>query len=300
MNNNKSGFSLIELLIGLSVSVAIFIVATSLMINVFSSTTKSRQHELLYQVKNDLQNEFSNSVRWAGTISSIGGNFKVDDTTYVLKDGRIFKDESPITPEAVEITSFEVLRHTPAGSAPSESGSGLTAQYFNDRSLSELAFSQQEFLIDFDWGAGSPDTLIGADTFSARYVGQIKAPVSGEYTFYTESDEGARLWIDDDLLIDDWISPGFDTKSGKVSLEAGEAYDIRLLFYEDFGASRLRLSWEYPGVARQVVPTSYLYPRSGPVSLEIKVEMKDKSSIALVDTLTIILSPRSGSVSTVE
>ena len=49
--------------------------------------------------------------------------------------------------------------------------------------------------VDFDWGTGSPAAAIGADTFSVRWTGQVQAPFSGTYTFYTVSDDGVRLWV---------------------------------------------------------------------------------------------------------
>lgn len=297
---HKEGFSLLELLIGLSVSVAIFIVATSLMVQVFSMNTKSKQKDVLSQVKNDLQNEFSNSIRWADNISYVDGVLKVDETSYSLNDGKLLKDDSSLTPMNVEITSFEITRQSPASVVVSGSGSGLMAQYYNDSELHDLVFTQQDSLIDFDWGTGSPDKLIDGDTFSIRFTGQVKAPANGMYTFFTEADERVKLWVADTLIIDDWGTPGMSVKSGKIVLRKDDLYDIRVVYAEDFGTANMKLSWSYPGTEKQVVPTSSLYPRTGPTSLEIKIGMKDKSSISLVDSLTMILSPRSGSVSTVE
>ena len=296
-----SGFTFIEILVGLSISAAIFIVATSLVVNIFTSTTKSRQTQVLEQVKNDLQAEFSNTVRWADTISYINDELLIDTVDYRLDDGRIYKDDVVITPADVEITAFEVAKYSAQEGAQSgASGTGLTGQYFDNENFTNLVFSQTDFDINFDWSDGSPDPLISENTFSVRYTGQVLTPTSGEYTFYVASDEGARLWINDNQIIDDWGVPGFSEASGRVFLNGGTKYDIRLEYYENFGAAELSLFWSYPGQGKQIIPTTRLYPRSGSVSLEISIDMKHSGSSSLMDNLKLILSPRSGDIGTIE
>lgn len=297
MSSNK-GFTLIEILVGLSVSAAIFVVATTLVVNIFSSSVKGKQVEALAQVKNDLQAEFSNNVRWADNISYLGGQFQVDELKYNLRDGKIYRDDLPLTPAEVEITKFEISKYE-GQSADSGVGSGVTAQYFNNPNFSALAYTQTDFTINFDWGEGSPDELIDPNSFSARYTGQVQADVSGQYTFFTASDEGARLWVGNDLLVDDWAVPGFSESSGRINLVSGK-HDIRLDYYESSGPANLKLSWSYPGRAKHVIPSSNLYPKSGPVSLKILVEMRFKFSSSQVDSLSLTLSPRSGNISTIE
>jgi prepilin-type N-terminal cleavage/methylation domain-containing protein len=298
--NSTKGFTFIEILVGLSVSAAIFMVATSLVVNLFSSTTKGRQTQALEQVKNDLQAEFGNSVRWADSISYIGGELSVDAQKYYIKDGKIYKNLEALTPEDIEVTKFEVSKYLAQDKGSGSVGSGLSGQYFQNDNFTQLVFNQIDLNIDFSWGEGSPDELIDENTFSVRFTGQIEAPTSGEYTFFVQSDEGARLWVDDVLIVDDWGTPGFSEKSGRADLLSGKKYDIRLEYYENFGAASLRLLWYPPGSVKQIVPTASLYPKSGPVSMEILVEMRHKNSTSTVDTLKVVLSPRSGNISTIE
>lgn len=299
---NKKGFTFIEILIGLSISAAIFIIATSLVVNIFSSTTKSKQMQVLEQAKNDLQAEFGNSVRWADSISYIGNTLQIDTTTYTLQDGVVMRNGSPITPSEVEVTDFDVVRHETAASGSSlpSSGTGLTSQYFNNADLTMLAFTQTDFSIDFNWGNESPDPLIDEDTFSIRFSGEIEAPTSSEYTFTVASDDGARLWINNSLIIDDWGIPGFSERTGRVNLIAGQKYPIRLEYYDSFGQAQVSLYWTYFGVPRQIVPTSRLYPNTRHSSIEIVVDMKNRNSASVVDTMRLVLSPRSGNVGVVE
>lgn len=294
----NKGFTLVEILVGLAVSAAIFVVATTLVVNIFSSSVKGRQNEMLEQVKNDLSAEFGNSVRWADSISYVSGVFQIDTVGYRLEDGRIYRGTQALTPEEVEITNFAITKFESA-SVSTGPGTGLTAQYFNNENMTALAFTQEDFLVDFDWGDGSPDELLDPDTFSARFTGGIEAPMNGAYFFYVASDDGARLWVDDELVVDDWSIAGYHEASGLINLSRGR-HDIRLDFVENFGPARVALFWKYPGQEKEIIPTINLYPKSGPVSLKILIEMKVRGSESLMDSLSLTLSPRSGNIGTVE
>ena len=75
------------------------------------------------------------------------------------------------------------------------------------------------------------------------------APVTGTYTFTTTSDDGVRLYVNGQLLVDNWTDHAATQNSGTLSLVAGQKYDIRLEFYERGGLATARLSWAYPGQA---------------------------------------------------
>jgi len=116
--------------------------------------------------------------------------------------------------------------------------------------------------VNFNWGAGSPYPQIGANTFSVRWTGWVHAPVTGAYTFYTSSDDGVRLWVNNRRLIDNWKNQSEARRYEKISLTAGKKYDIRLEFYENTGDAVIKLSWSYPGRSEQIIPQERLYPRS--------------------------------------
>jgi PA14 domain-containing protein/chitobiase/beta-hexosaminidase-like protein/Big-like domain-containing protein/carboxypeptidase family protein len=141
-------------------------------------------------------------------------------------------------------------------------GTGLLGEYFNNPSLSApVVISRTDPVVDFNWGGGSPDASIGADNFSVRWTGQVQATTTGDFVFATNSDDGVRLWVEGQQVIDNWTDHG-DTlnSSAPVHLEAGEKYDLRLEWYERGSAALVRLSWSYPGQALQVIPQSQLYP----------------------------------------
>ena len=104
----RLGFTLVELLIAMGMAAFIFVTVSSFLVTLLSSNTKSRRQEAFEQVKNDLAAEFSNSIRWAGTITTTINDMTVDDTHYELVGGRIVRNSEAITPENVEVIEFTV------------------------------------------------------------------------------------------------------------------------------------------------------------------------------------------------
>ncbi len=113
---------------------------------------------------------------------------------------------------------------------------GLSADYFNGTDLQGLpAFTQSESKIDHDWGQKSPGEGIGADNFSVRWSGNFKADASGPYLLVTRSDDGIRVFIDGQKVLDDWSDHGAQTKTATISLEAGKTYRLKVEYYEKGG-----------------------------------------------------------------
>ena len=85
------------------------------------------------------------------------------------------------------------------------SSNGLFGQYFDDANLSQLRMTRQDIAVDFDFGAASPvQPQMSADTFSIRWTGQIQPQFGETYTFHVTADDGVRLWVRGQLLIDRW------------------------------------------------------------------------------------------------
>ena len=147
---------------------------------------------------------------------------------------------------------------------PAGSGTGLLAQYFNDAGsgvyFTALILTRTDPTVDFDWASDAPDPQVQADNFSVRWSGQVMAPVTGSYTFTTTSDDGVRLYVNGQPVIDNWTDHLVAPNSAIVALSAGQKYDIRMDYYDHATLATARLSWAYPGQATQAVPQWVLYP----------------------------------------
>lgn len=120
----------------------------------------------------------------------------------------------------------------------------LAAAYFANMTLSgEPVLLRKDAQIDFDWGPGRPAAGLPADRFSARWTGALDLTFAGDYIFDLEADDGARLWVDDRLVLDLWGSRGFSAASVPLRLDAGE-HPIRLEYYENTGQAAISLAWE--------------------------------------------------------
>ena len=145
------------------------------------------------------------------------------------------------------------------GSGGSGGGSGLRGNYYSG--LYATFVGARFEAVDFDWGFGAPASDVPADNFSVEWNGQIVAPVTGIYFFSTLSDDGVRLMVGNQLLIDNWTDHGPTTDTGyAVWLEGGKSYPIRVNYYERGGGALIQLQWSYPGQSTQVVPQSALTP----------------------------------------
>ncbi|HHV56056.1 MAG TPA: hypothetical protein GXX55_11530 [Firmicutes bacterium] len=128
-----------------------------------------------------------------------------------------------------------------------EGKQGLKAEYFPNRRLQgRPALTRIDREVNFDWGAGGPGQGIGSDNFSVRWTGKVIAPVTGEYEFGTTSDDGARLWVDGKLVINNWSDHAATTSVAKIQLEGGKSYTIRLEYYENQGDAVIQLGWKTP------------------------------------------------------
>ncbi|MBC8134339.1 MAG: hypothetical protein H8F28_00450 [Fibrella sp.] len=167
---------------------------------------------------------------------------------------------------ALPAYSVSLLTMTPGsgggGTGGANNGTGLRGSYFNNRTLTGAATgTRTDATVGFDWGTGAPGVAgIGVDNFSVRWEGQVEAPVTGSYTFTTNSDDGVRLSVNGSQIINNWTDHGPIDDSGTITLTAGQKYDLKMEFYEAGGGAVAKLDWLYPGQGRQRVPQTRLYP----------------------------------------
>lgn len=144
------------------------------------------------------------------------------------------------------------------------SGTGLQGGYFFDP-LGEMpdmspALIRTDTTIQFDWGEGSPDSsALPADFFTVRWTGFVEPVFSETYQFHVRSDDGARLWVGDSLLLDYWVPQVATEHSGSIFLQNGMRYPIRLEYLEIGGGAQVELRWSSTRQVKQIVPRRQLY-----------------------------------------
>ncbi|WP_207549831.1 PA14 domain-containing protein [Thermostaphylospora chromogena] len=116
------------------------------------------------------------------------------------------------------------------------------------------------------------------DDITVRWTGRIRPEFSETYTFSMIGDNGYRLWVNNQLIIDHWVDDWDVEQIGTpIKLEAGVLYDFKLEYFEHYGGSNLRLRWESPSVPKQIVPAdAFFLPEGfdppGPDAAEVDAE----------------------------
>lgn len=151
---------------------------------------------------------------------------------------------------------------SPPPPPPPPAGTGLTGAYYNDANFgaTQLKLTRLDPKINFNWLSGSPAASIDPDTFSVRWTGFVQPTKTETYTFYTVSDDGVRLWVNGQPIIDNWPAHTATTNKGTIALNANQKYAIKLEYYDNTGTSQIKLLWSSPSISKVVVPTSQLYP----------------------------------------
>ncbi len=170
---------------------------------------------------------------------------------------------------------------------PSGSGNGLQAEFFNNTTLTGTpVLTRVDPNVDFNWNGNSPGAGVAATSWSARWTGTLTAPATGSYTFSATSDDGSRVYINNQLVIDNWRDQWPNTQSASVQLTKGQSYAIRVEYYQNWGGSRMTLGWNAPGLNTTFNQAVQL-ARSSDVAVVVandnEAEGSDRTSIGLSD-----------------
>ncbi|KAI7261478.1 hypothetical protein KC345_g9735 [Hortaea werneckii] len=157
---------------------------------------------------------------------------------------------------------------------PTMEGHGLLGDFFQMKSSSDrydisvFNFEEQNYRGERVVGNLNGDTFSGlfnqfsgtADYNTARFTGTIVPEYTEDYTFHMEGDDGFRLWVNGELILDFWKIEWEKPQTSRViSLEAGKHYEIKVEYFQGWGGTWLRMEWESLSQAREIVPESALY-----------------------------------------
>ncbi len=127
----------------------------------------------------------------------------------------------------------------------------------------EVTLERVDPMIDFDWVRNSPGEPIREDDFTALWTGYVRPRYSETYTLEAHADEGIRVWIDDELVVDGWVQTDAAGADGTVRLEAGQKHSIRVEYYETKVNASVRLFWSSSSQPKQIIPRARLFSTPG-------------------------------------
>jgi uncharacterized repeat protein (TIGR03806 family) len=177
----------------------------------------------------------------------------------------------------------------------SELGNGIGlvgAYYTNHTSLNPFigspVLTQTNATINFNWSTNGPDPTVGKTNFTVRWLGSVQPQFSENYTFYTTADDGVRLYVNGQLLINDWVDKtNATTDSNSIPLIAQQLYNIELDYYQKTNNASVSLSWSSPSTIPAIIPQTQLYPYTNPPPAVIISSPTNNSTYTAAASVTI-------------
>ena len=153
--------------------------------------------------------------------------------------------------------------------SPTSKGTGLTGYYFTNSSTTytnaanfnptNLFLTRVDSVVDVVWDpTNSPNLSNGL--YSVRWTGQVQPQYSETYYFDVYSDDGCKLWVNDQLIIDNWKSQSVSDAIGTINLQANTRYNLKLEYLQAGGAGQTHLNWYSADQSKQIIPSNRLYP----------------------------------------
>jgi uncharacterized protein YraI len=245
------------------------------------------------------------SVRWVRNLNLEQARYRftvtADDGVRVWVNNNLIIDQWRVQ----GATTFSAETDVPAGSIPVKveyfENTGLarvhlswtkvsspppastyTAEYFNNKNLSGApVLVRGEAAINNNWGLGSPAPQVPVDNFSARWTATLTL-TPGRYRFTTTNDDGVRLWVNNQLIIDAWFDQPARTYTAEYDVPSGP-FSVRIEYYENINLAEMRFSYTLisgqPGTGGQ-------FPGTGTVtSYKLNVRTGPSTAFAIITKL---------------
>ena len=142
-------------------------------------------------------------------------------------------------------------------------------------------------MVDFDWHTAGPERKLNSEHLVARWNGSVQSQYTDTYEFAVATEGGVRLWINGQILINDWtIHPSTFTNQATVKLTAQQFYNLRLDYVAGINGA-VRLLWRKTGGQFTVVPRTQLYPHASPAPTISFVAPPDDAAFTASASVTI-------------
>ncbi len=147
------------------------------------------------------------------------------------------------------------------------SGTGLQGSYFANQTATlngTPTLVRVDPTINFNWNTVGPDPSVGQTVFSTRWIGSVQPQYNETYTFSVTADDGVRLWLNGQPLVNAWVNQAPTTYTGSIPLRAQQLYNIEMDYFQGGGGAVAQLAWSSPSTPAAIIPQTQLYPYSNP------------------------------------
>jgi outer membrane protein OmpA-like peptidoglycan-associated protein len=125
---------------------------------------------------------------------------------------------------------------------------GLVGQYYDGKNFDRLVATRTDAKLSFYWKK-APMRDMNPESFSVRWKGQIQAPKTGVYKFSARVDDGLRVKVNGQSVIDEWDLNNHVNMSGEITLQAGQLYNLEVEYFNGLREGELKLYWQIPDEA---------------------------------------------------
>ena len=140
-------------------------------------------------------------------------------------------------------------------------GRGLRGEYHEGRFFGNVVGTRLDGPLNLDLNRRLPpgSGLDDPNDVSVQWRGFLVPDATETLTLWTRSDDGVRVYVDGEKVIDNWTDHAPTLDRAQVRLEAGRAHAIAVQYYQRRGGSVLELGWQREGERRRLIPRRYLY-----------------------------------------
>jgi outer membrane protein OmpA-like peptidoglycan-associated protein len=141
--------------------------------------------------------------------------------------------------------------------------SGLQGEYFDGKDFNRKVAVRTDAELNFSW-LDPPIKGLKETDYSMRWTGKLYAPTSGVYVFSAKVDDGIRVWVGNKLIIESWQLNNSAKMGGKVILEAGKYYDLKVEYFNEILGGVIQLFWKMPDAPQPILIKAENYFRAIP------------------------------------
>lgn len=160
---------------------------------------------------------------------------------------------------------------------------GLLGLYYNEPDHTGAFKIRHDATIDYDWGEAAPFIGVNSDRFSVRWLGTLTPQFTEHYTFHTVTDDGVRLYVNTNIVIDAWKEEFMNLASIPMVLYAGQRYDFRMEVFDNAARAIAKLYWSSPSTPRTIIPKGCFTPGKPPDPASALAYFRVPPGVMLVD-----------------